>query len=290
LHNVDAVAPRALRSDPVVVKVDHGRPLLKLRGVSKNFGGVRALRDVDFHIAQCEVVAIVGDNGAGKSTLVKIIAGIHSSDGGEIHFAARRVSIRKPGDSAALGIATVYQDLALCDNLDVVANLYLGREDVSFGSRLNEDAMEFGAREVLHQLSVKIQDLRVPVGALSGGQRQAVAVARCVMADAKIVLLDEPTAALGVEQTANVLGLVGQLRARGLGVAIISHNLANVFAVADRIAVLRLGRKVADVRIADVTREQVLGLITGAISQLEGPDVGKPDLGEQQTRLNGQMP
>jgi D-xylose transport system ATP-binding protein len=252
--------------------LDHS--LLELRGVSKQFGGVRALIELDFTVSQGEVVAIVGDNGAGKSTLVKIIAGIHAPDGGEIHFDGRRVSIRKPGDSSALGIATVYQDLALCDNLDGVANLYLGREALSFGSRLNEDAMEFGAREVLRQLSVKIPNLRAPIGALSGGQRQAVAVARCVMANAKIVLLDEPTAALGVEQTAHVLELVRTLRSRGLGVVIISHNIADVFEVADRIMVLRLGRKIADVRAADVTREQVVGLITGAIS-LPAPALGE---------------
>jgi D-xylose transport system ATP-binding protein len=252
--------------------LDHS--LLELRGVSKQFGGVRALIELDFTVSQGEVVAIVGDNGAGKSTLVKIIAGIHAPDGGEIHFDGRRVSIRKPGDSSALGIATVYQDLALCDNLDVVANLYLGREALSFGSRLNEDAMEFGAREVLRQLSVKIPNLRAPIGALSGGQRQAVAVARCVMANAKIVLLDEPTAALGVEQTAHVVELVRTLRSRGLGVVIISHNIADVFEVADRIMVLRLGRKIADVRAADVTREQVVGLITGAIS-LPAPALGE---------------
>jgi D-xylose transport system ATP-binding protein len=267
-------APHSSPPDCAVRAENLDHSLLELRGVSKQFGGVRALIELDFTVSQGEVVAIVGDNGAGKSTLVKIIAGIHAPDGGEIHFDGRRVSIRKPGDSSALGIATVYQDLALCDNLDVVANLYLGREALSFGSRLNEDAMEFGAREVLRQLSVKIPNLRAPIGALSGGQRQAVAVARCVMANAKIVLLDEPTAALGVEQTAHVLKLVRTLRSRGLGVVIISHNIADVFEVADRIMVLRLGRKIADVRAADVTREQVVGLITGAIS-LPAPALGE---------------
>jgi D-xylose transport system ATP-binding protein len=267
-------APHSSPPDCAVRAENLDHSLLELRGVSKQFGGVRALIELDFTVSQGEVVAIVGDNGAGKSTLVKIIAGIHAPDGGEIHFDGRRVSIRKPGDSSALGIATVYQDLALCDNLDVVANLYLGREALSFGSRLNEDAMEFGAREVLRQLSVKIPNLRAPIGALSGGQRQAVAVARCVMANAKIVLLDEPTAALGVEQTAHVLELVRTLRSRGLGVVIISHNIADVFEVADRIMVLRLGRKIADVRAADVTREQVVGLITGAIS-LPAPALGE---------------
>jgi D-xylose transport system ATP-binding protein len=267
-------APHSSPPDCAVRAENLDHSLLELRGVSKQFGGVRALIELDFTVSQGEVVATVGDNGAGKSTLVKIIAGIHAPDGGEIHFDGRRVSIRKPGDSSALGIATVYQDLALCDNLDVVANLYLGREALSFGSRLNEDAMEFGAREVLRQLSVKIPNLRAPIGALSGGQRQAVAVARCVMANAKIVLLDEPTAALGVEQTAHVLELVRTLRSRGLGVVIISHNIADVFEVADRIMVLRLGRKIADVRAADVTREQVVGLITGAIS-LPAPALGE---------------
>jgi D-xylose transport system ATP-binding protein len=171
-------APHSSPPDCAVRAENLDHSLLELRGVSKQFGGVRALIELDFTVSQGEVVAIVGDNGAGKSTLVKIIAGIHAPDGGEIHFDGRRVSIRKPGDSSALGIATVYQDLALCDNLDVVANLYLGREALSFGSRLNEDAMEFGAREVLRQLSVKIPNLRAPIGALSGGQRQAVAVAR----------------------------------------------------------------------------------------------------------------
>ncbi len=286
LQNPQAVPPVVSPAGPADDGPGREPALLDLRGVSKNFGGIRALSEVDFHVGEREVVAIVGDNGAGKSTLVKVIAGIHSPDDGEIHFASRRVSIRKPGDSTALGIATVYQDLALCDNLDVVANLYLGREDTGFGYRLNEDAMEFGAREVLRQLSVKIPNLRVPVGAMSGGQRQAVAVARCVMANARIVLLDEPTAALGVEQTAHVLELVAHLRSRGLGVVIISHNLANVFQVADRIVVLRLGRKVADVTIAEVTREQILGLITGAIDRMSAAD-GRPDSPEEQPGRDG---
>ena len=289
LETSQTVAPRAPSSSQAATVGSEAAALLELCGVSKNFGGIQALTDVDFRVGQREVVAIVGDNGAGKSTLVKVIAGIHAPDGGEIRFASRRVSIRRPGDAAALGIATVYQDLALCDNLDVVANLYLGREELAFGSRLAEDAMEFGAREVLRQLSVKIQNLRVPVGALSGGQRQAVAVARCVMADARIVLLDEPTAALGVEQTAHVLELVRQLRERGLGVVIISHNLANVFEVADRIVVLRLGRKVADVNIADVTREQVLGLITGAIAGTDGAAGAGPVLREEQARAGEEV-
>ena len=239
-------------------------PLLELRGVSKRFGAVQALSDVNFEVYPEEVVALVGDNGAGKSTLIKVIAGINIPDAGEIWFEGKHVAVHGPRDPAALGIATVYQDLALCDNLDVVANLYLGREEVAPPARLlSEEHMEFRAREVLKSLEVKIPNPRNPVASLSGGQRQSVAVARSVMWKAKVVLLDEPTAALGVQQTRQVLELVLRLKHQGLGVVIISHNLANVFEVADRIIVLRLGKRVGAFTRADSSEEAVVGAITG---------------------------
>jgi len=221
------------------------QPILQLRGISKRFGAVQALSEVDFEVYPAEVVALVGDNGAGKSTLIKTMAGIYIPDSGEIWFEGKHVPVHGPRDSAALGIATVYQDLALSDNLDVVANLYLGREEL--GSPLpllSEERMEVRAREVLKSLDVKIPNPRNPVAALSGGQRQSVAVARSVMWKAKVVLLDEPTAALGVQQTKQVLELVLRLKHQGIGVIVISHNLANVFEVADRIIVMRLGKRV----------------------------------------------
>ena len=240
-------------------------PILQLRGISKRFGAVQALSEVDFEVYPAEVVALVGDNGAGKSTLIKTMAGIYIPDSGEIWFEGKHVPVHGPRDSAALGIATVYQDLALSDNLDVVANLYLGREEL--GSPLpllSEERMEQRAREVLKSLDVKIPNPRNPVAALSGGQRQSVAVARSVMWKAKVVLLDEPTAALGVQQTKQVLELVLRLRNQGLGVIVISHNLANVFEVADRIIVMRLGRRVGTFVRAESSEEAVVGAITGA--------------------------
>jgi D-xylose transport system ATP-binding protein len=209
------------------------------------------------------VVALVGDNGAGKSTLIKVITGIHQADAGEIIFVGRPVTIRGPRDAARLGISTVYQDLALADNLDVVNNLFLGREE-TIGPVLNEELMEKRSLEVLKDLSVTLPDVRTAVASLSGGQRQSVAVARSVLWDARVVLLDEPTAALGVAQTRLVLDLILRLREQGLGVVVISHNLADVFEVADRITVLRLGRRVSDFRVKDATREQVVAAITGA--------------------------
>jgi len=242
-----------------------GDLVLSLRGVCKQFGAVSALTDVELDVHAGEVVARVGDNGAGKSTLIKVMAGIYTPDSGEIWFEGRHVPVHGPRDSAALGIATVYQDLALCDNLDVVANLYLGREEVARPAQLiSEERMEFRAREVLTSLDVKIPNPRNPVAALSGGQRQSVAVARSVMWKAKVVLLDEPTAALGVQQTKQVLELVMRLRNQGLGVILISHNLANVFEVADRIIVMRLGHRVGTFNRADSSEESVVGAITGA--------------------------
>jgi len=243
-------------------------PLLDVNGVSKRFGPVQALDRVDFKVRGGEVVGLVGDNGAGKSTLVKTIAGIHSPDAGEIRFAGERVSISRPHDATSLGIATVYQDLALCDNLDVVANVFLGQEEISPGPgqatrQLDEAKMEHRADELLSSLAVTIPSVRTEVGTLSGGQRQQVAVARSLLGEPKVVLLDEPTAALGVPQTKQVLELIRRLRERGLGVVVISHNLANVFEVADRIVVLRLGRTAGDFKAESTTEEHVVSAITG---------------------------
>ncbi|MFI5533279.1 ATP-binding cassette domain-containing protein [Kitasatospora sp. NPDC051853] len=240
-----------------------GAPVLALRGVSKRFGAVQALTDVHLEVHAGEVVALVGDNGAGKSTLVKTIAGVHPIDEGSIEWEGREVRINRPQDAQALGVATVYQDLALCDNLDVVGNLFLGRELKKFGT-LDEVAMEKRAKELLDTLSIRIPSVRIPIAALSGGQRQVVAIARALVGDPKIVILDEPTAALGVEQTAQVLDLVERLRDRGLGVILISHNMADVKAVADTVAVLRLGRNNGSFPVATTTHEEIISAITGA--------------------------
>ncbi|MGW2377909.1 MULTISPECIES: ATP-binding cassette domain-containing protein [Kitasatospora] len=240
-----------------------GAPVLALRGVSKRFGAVQALTDVHLEVHAGEVVALVGDNGAGKSTLVKTIAGVHPIDEGTIEWEGEAVSIARPHDAQALGVATVYQDLALCDNLDVVGNLFLGRELKSYGT-LDEVAMEKRARELLDTLSIRIPSVRIPIAALSGGQRQVVAIARALVGDPKIVILDEPTAALGVEQTAQVLDLVERLRDRGLGVILISHNMADVKAVADTVAVLRLGRNNGVFEVAGTSHEEIISAITGA--------------------------
>jgi D-xylose transport system ATP-binding protein len=240
------------------------KPILELTGISKRFGAVQALSEVDFEVFPAEVVGLVGDNGAGKSTLVKTIAGINIADAGDYLFNGNAVHISGPTDVTKLGISTVYQDLALCDNLDVVNNLYLGREEVDTVPVLKEEAMERRSRDVLRGLSVKIPHVRTPVASLSGGQRQSVAVARSVMWDARLVMLDEPTAALGVAQTKQVLDLIRRLRDQGLGVVVISHNMADVFEVADRIIVMRLGRRVATFDVRETTREEVVGAITGA--------------------------
>jgi D-xylose transport system ATP-binding protein len=243
-------------------------PLLEMRGISKRFGAVQALTEVRFDVSSSEVVALVGDNGAGKSTLIKTISGIYRPDAGTVRWQGREVSLGSPNDAATLGIASVYQDLALCDNLDVVANLFLGHELATPGGPLalmDEVTMERRAVEVLRRLSVKIPSVRIPIAALSGGQRQSVAVARSVLGDNKVVLLDEPTAALGVAQTHEVLELIKRLRAQGLGVVLISHNLADVFEVADRITVLRLGRWVGTYDAKATSREQLVGYMTGAV-------------------------
>jgi len=237
--------------------------LLSLRGITKRFGAVRALTGVDLDVYAGEVVAIVGDNGAGKSTLVKILAGVHPQDAGTILFGGAQVSIPSPTDSRDLGIATVYQDLSLCDNLDVVSNLWLGRE-LRKGGALDEVEMEQRSWTLLRELSARIPSVRIPVASLSGGQRQTVAIARSLIGEPSVVILDEPTAALGVAQTAEVLNLIERLRERGLGVILISHNIADVQAVADRIVVLRLGRNNGDFRVADVTSEMIIAAITGA--------------------------
>ena len=237
-------------------------PVLSLRGISKRYGSVQALTSVELDVRAGEVLALVGDNGAGKSTLVKVIAGVGPADEGSISWEGRPVTVRRPADAQALGVATVYQDLALCDNLDVASNLFLGRERVSRGV-LDEVEMERRSRDLLQTLSVRIPSVRVPVAALSGGQRQAVAIARSLLGEPKVVMLDEPTAALGVEQTAQVLELIERLRERGLAVILISHNLADVLMVSDRVAVLRLGRNAGDFRAAEVTHQDLVAAITG---------------------------
>ncbi|AVV44899.1 ATP-binding cassette domain-containing protein [Streptomyces sp. ID05-04B] len=238
-------------------------PVLALRGISKRFGAVQALTDVELEVHAGEVVALVGDNGAGKSTLVKTIAGVHPIDDGVIEWEGRPVSIDKPHDAQGLGVATVYQDLALCDNLDVVGNLYLGRELLRRGV-IDEVSMEKNARELLSTLSIRIPSVRIPIASLSGGQRQVVAIARALIGDPKVVILDEPTAALGVEQTAQVLDLVERLRERNLGVILISHNMADVKAVADTVAVLRLGKNNGSFPVKDTSHEEIIAAITGA--------------------------
>jgi D-xylose transport system ATP-binding protein len=247
-------------------------PILELRGVSKSFGAVQALYQVDFHVAPGEVMALVGDNGAGKSTLIKCIAGIHPADEGEILFEGQPVSIHGPKDAGRLGIEVVYQDLALCDNLDVVQNMFLGREELSSLRRLDETTMERRASDTLASLSVTtIRSVRQTVAGLSGGQRQSVAVAKAVMWNSKVVILDEPTAALGVAQTRQVLDLVKRLGEQGLAVVLISHNLHDIFEVANTITVLRLGQNVAEFQTGEVTQTQVVEAITaGALSKVPG--------------------
>ncbi|HEY2327137.1 MAG TPA: ATP-binding cassette domain-containing protein [Gaiellaceae bacterium] len=237
-------------------------PLLQIRGLSKSFGSVQALTDVDFEVRLGEVMALVGDNGAGKSTLVKCVAGTHAADSGQTLFEGKAVSIHSPREAARLGIEVVYQDLALCDNLDVVQNMYLGRE-VSRFEILNEATMEQHTGETLKSLAVTtIKSVRQTVATLSGGQRQSVAVARAVMWNSKLVILDEPTAALGVAQTEQVLELVRRLGQQGLGVILISHNLHDVFETADRITVLRLGRDVGVFDRRTTTQQAVVEAIT----------------------------
>jgi D-xylose transport system ATP-binding protein len=241
-------------------------PLLHLRNITKSFGSVQALTDVDFEVRSGEVMALVGDNGAGKSTLVKCVAGTHTPDSGEILFEGHEVHIHGPKDAGKLGIEVVYQDLALCDNLDVVQNMYLGREEHDAFQRLKEPIMEQKTAETLKSLAVTtINSIRQPVASLSGGQRQSVAVAKAVQWNSKLVILDEPTAALGVAQTEQVLALVRRLAEQGLAVVIISHNLHDVFETATRITVLRLGRNVGVYERAATTQEAVVHAITAGV-------------------------
>lgn len=239
---------------------------LRLTGASKSYGAVRALADVDLELRAGEVTALVGDNGAGKSTLVKALAGVHALDTGDFVIDGRAATITSPHDAVAQGIATVYQDLALCENLDVVANLYLGQEPRhGRGRLLDEEEMEANARRLLDELAVRtLASVRTAVAALSGGQRQTVAIARALLGTPRVMLLDEPTAALGVAQTAQVLELIRRLRDRGIAVLVISHNLGDVFRVADRAVVLRLGTLAGEYRIADTNQDEIVAAITGA--------------------------
>jgi ABC-type sugar transport system ATPase subunit len=236
--------------------------ILRLRGIGKSFGSVKALTDIDLDLPAGKVTALVGDNGAGKSTLIKAISGISAPDAGQFIWQGSPVHIRTPADAAELGIATVYQDLALCDNLDIVQNMFLGHELLR-SRLLDEAAMELGAKAALNELSVvTVRSIRQTVGSLSGGQRQAVAVAKAVMSNAKLVILDEPTAALGVSQTAMVLDLIRQLASRGVAVLVVSHNLTDMFAVADNVAVLYLGRIAGTGAASDLDAQTVVELIT----------------------------
>ena len=247
------------------------KPILSMRGINKSFGPVHVLRDVNFDSYSGKVTALVGDNGAGKSTLIKCIAGIYVPDSGDTFFENSKVSISGPRDATALGIEVVYQDLALCDNLDIVHNMFLGREEKS-GPTLDESKMESMAKKTLDGLSVRtVKSIRQQVASLSGGQRQTVAIARAVLWNSKVVILDEPTAALGVAQTEQVLKLVRQLADNGLAVIVISHNLNDVFQVADNIAAMYLGSMAAQVNKSDVTQNDVVQLITtGKAEKLAG--------------------
>ena len=248
----------AIRNDPPPTR----ETVLSLRRVSKSFGSVNALTDIDLDVAAGSVVAIVGDNGAGKSTLVKILAGVFRPTSGEVLFHGKSVEMADPSQAITLGIATVFQDLALCENLNVVENLFLGRELSPL--RLDEVQMEIRSWELLGELSARIPSVRIPVASLSGGQRQTVSIARSLLGDPKIIILDEPTAALGVAQTAEVLDLIERLRERGLGVIMVSHNMEDVRAVADQVVVLRLGRNNGVFDVASVSSQEIIAAITGA--------------------------
>jgi D-xylose transport system ATP-binding protein len=259
-----AAAPESGPSAPAAHNGD--QPLLRLSGVGKNFGPVRALTDINLDIPLGQVTALVGDNGAGKSTLIKTIAGIWPQDHGEILWEGRAVRLHSPKDAADLGIATVYQDLALADNLDIVQNMFLGREPVKRFA-LDETTMEKEAKRTLAELSVvTVRSVRQPVGSLSGGQRQAVAVARAVLRQARLVIMDEPTAALGVTQTRVVLDLIRRLKSQNIAVIVISHNLNDVMAVADRVAVLRLGQLVSVGPLAQYDAQSIVELMTTGTS------------------------
>lgn len=243
-------------------------PLLSLRHISKYFGGVQALIDVDMEVRRGEVTVLVGDNGAGKSTFLKVISGVNIPEEGEIHFNGKPVSIHNTLDSVELGIQTVYQDLALCDNLDIVQNLFLGRE-ITRAGRLNEAEMERIAQQCLDELGIEIQSVRANAGALSGGQRQAVAIARAMLGAPDVVLLDEPLANLGLKQRQQVSKLIMGLREKNVGVVVVSHDLAEVFPICDKVVVFRLGEKVAEIQRAEITTERVVAEITGSNTFLD---------------------
>ncbi len=263
--------------------MNDAEPLLRLRGIGKNFGPVHALTDIDLEIPAGQVTALVGDNGAGKSTLIKTIAGIWEPNGGEIIWQGKPVHFRSPKDATAAGIATVYQDLALADNLDIVQNMMLGHETLAKTRLLDEISMEKQAKKTLADLRVtSVRNIRQPVGSLSGGQRQSVAVAKAVMLEAKLVIMDEPTAALGVSQTALVLQIIEQLASSDIAVLLVSHNLTDVFRVADRIAVLYLGHMVSSGPVANYdTNSTVHWMTTGAAPSGTAP---QPDAATKQTR------
>ncbi len=264
----DGAAPAtagAASSGPATIQAD-AKPLLQLRGIGKTFGPVQALADIDLDIPAGQVTALVGDNGAGKSTLIKCIAGIHQPSSGQLLWKGKPVQVHTPREATDLGIATVYQDLALCDNLDIVQNMMLGHEKLRLGL-LDETSMELTAKQTLRDLKVStVRSIRQPVGSLSGGQRQAVAVAKAVMQEAQLVIMDEPTAALGVTQTELVLNLIAQLASRGHGVLVVSHNLTDVFQVADRLAVLYLGRLAEAGPVVDFDTQSVVDLMTTGMS------------------------
>lgn len=261
--------------------VSAGELVLSLRGISKNFGAVSALTGIDLDVHAGEVVALVGDNGAGKSTLVKILAGVHQPSSGTITFRGNTVTLADPSAALTLGIATVFQDLALCENLDIVSNIFLGRERNSW--QLDEVSMEVRAWTLLNELSARIPSVREAVASLSGGQRQTVAIARSLLLEPKLILLDEPTAALGVAQTAEVLNLIERVRDRGLGVVIISHNMEDVRAVADRIVVLRLGRN-NGIFYPDASNQELVSAITGATDNSVSRRAGRRQAEREQTQ------
>ena len=270
-----APSPAAATTDPAGRPAQEP-PLLELRGIGKNFGPVRALTDINLDVPVGQVTAIVGDNGAGKSTLIKTVSGIWQPDDGQILWQGRPVHLHSPKAATDLGIATVYQDLALCDNLDIVQNMFLGREPLKQW-QLDEIGMELAAKQTLADLSVvTVRSIRQPVGSLSGGQRQAVAVAKAVMQQAQLVIMDEPTAALGVTQTRVVLELIDQLSSRGIAVLVISHNLNDVMNVADRVAVLYLGRLAAVAPIGDLDTGSIVELMTTGRSDRIGAAPGEP--------------
>jgi ABC-type sugar transport system ATPase subunit len=269
----DGAAPAA-GAAPSGATTTQAAPLLQLRGIGKTFGPVQALADIDLDIPVGQVTALAGDNGAGKSTLIKCIAGIHQPSSGQLLWNGRPVQVHSPKEATRLGIAAVYQDLALCDNLDIVQNMMLGHEKEHFGL-LDEVSMELTAKQTLQDLRVStVRSIRQPVGSLSGGQRQAVAVAKAVMQEARLVIMDEPTAALGVSQTELVLGLITQLASRGHAVIVISHNLTDVFRIADRLAVLYLGRLAATGPVAEFDTQSVVDLMTTGTSTRVGDGNG----------------